>query len=281
MNVGPGRPLAILCGGGEFPFAVAAAAKANGRAPLMIGVEGSADRRVEAFEHAWVHMGQIGRLFALLKSHAIADLAIIGSMTRPEWGELRLDWGAVSRATRLAPMFRGGDNALLVGIAGVFEDEGLKIVGAHEIAPQLLCPSGAIGAIRPDAQAQEDAARGAALVGALSPFDAGQAAVVAQGRVIAVEAAEGTDAMLERVAQMRAANRLRFKGRAGVLVKAPKRGQDMRFDLPAAGPKTIEAAARAQLQGVALAAGKTLIADRAALAAVADAAGIFVIGLAL
>ncbi len=272
------RRLALLCGGGDFPFAVAQAAKANGRAPLMIGVIGSADARIEAFEHVWLHMGQIGKLFAALKAHGVEELAIIGAMTRPEWGELKLDWGALRRAPRLAPMFRGGDNALLTGIASVFESEGLTIVGAQAIAPQLLCPPGRLGALEPDAQAQADAAQGAALVKALSPFDAGQAVVIANGRVLAIEAAEGTDAMLERVATMRQAKRLRFKGRAGVLVKAPKRNQDMRLDLPAAGPATIAGAERAQLCGIALSSGKVLIADRAGFGRAADAAGLFAIG---
>ena len=109
-------------------------------------------------------------------------------------------------------------------------------------------------------------ARGAGLIAALSPFDAGQAVVVANGRVLAVEAAEGTDSMLARIADLRAARRLRLKGRAGVLVKAPKRDQDMRLDMPAVGLKTIEGAKRAELEGIALAAGRVLIADRAAFA---------------
>ena len=111
-------------------------------------------------------------------------------------------------------------------------------------------------------------------------FDAGQAAVVASGRVLAIEAAEGTDAMLARVADMRANGRLRLAGLAGVLVKAPKRGQDLRLDMPAIGPKTIEGAARAQLRGVAVAAGRVLIVERERCAREADAAGLFVVGFA-
>lgn len=270
--------LALLCGAGDFPYAVADAAIANGRPPLMIGIAGSTDARIEAYDHAWLHMGQIGRLFALLKARDIAEMAIIGAMTRPEWSQLRLDWGALRLAPRLAPLFRGGDNRLLIGIAGVFESAGVRILGAHEIAPQLLMPLGPLGAIDADAGALADAARAAQLVAALSDFDAGQGAIVAKGRVLAIEAAEGTDAMLARIAQMRAEQRLRFKGPAGVLVKAPKRDQDLRLDMPAIGLHTIAAAAHAQLQGLVLAAGKTLVVDRLALAEAANAAGLFVIG---
>jgi hypothetical protein len=274
------RPLAILCGGGEFPLEVARAARASGREPFIVGVVGSSDPAIEAFAHVWVHMGQVGKMFGALKERAVADVAIVGVMTRPEFADLRFDWGALKRAPELAPLFRGGDNRLLVGVAGIFEREGFRVVGAHEIAPQLLAPMGPIGARAASSGAEADARVGAALLAALSPFDAGQGVVVANTRVIAIEAAEGTDAMLARVAKLRAARRVRFQGLAGVLVKAPKRGQDLRLDMPTVGPRTIEAARSAQLQGVALAAGRVLIADRQAFSRAADEAGLFVVGFA-
>ena len=132
--------------------------------------------------------------------------------------------------------------------------------------------------VSPDDEA--DIAFGARLLEALSGFDAGQGAVVAAGRVLAIEAAEGTDAMLARVAELRANGRLRRMGPAGVLVKAPKRGQDLRLDMPAVGPNTIEGAARAQLRGVALAAGRVLLVERERCAREADAAGLFAYGFA-
>ena len=274
------RPLAIVCGGGEFPIEVARAARANGREPFIVGVIGSSDPAIEAFAHVWVHLGQFGKMFGALKERAIADVAIVGAMTRPEFADLRFDWGAFKRAPGIAQLFRGGDNRLLVGVAGIFEREGLRVIGAHEIAPQLLAPMGPIGARAASSGAEADARVGAALLAALSPFDAGQGVVVANTRVIAIEAAEGTDAMLARVAKLRAARRVRFQGLAGVLVKAPKRGQDLRLDMPTVGPRTIEAARSAQLQGVALAAGRVLIADRQAFSRAADEAGLFVVGFA-
>jgi DUF1009 family protein len=224
-------------------------------------------------------MGEVGKLFRSLRERDIGEIAIVGAMTRPEFSDLRLDWGALRRLSGLASLFRGGDNRLLVGIAGFFEKEGVAVVGVHQIAPQLLVSPGALGALSPSAQAQADARIGAGLIAALSPFDAGQAVVVANGRVLAVEAAEGTDAMLARIADLRAARRLRLKGKAGVLVKAPKRDQDMRLDMPAVGLKTIEGAKRAELEGVALSSGRVLIADRAAFVRAADEARLFVFGL--
>jgi UDP-2,3-diacylglucosamine hydrolase len=175
-------------------------------------------------------------------------------------------------------LFRRGDNGLLVGLAAIFEREGIRIVGAHEAAPRLVAPAGPIGARAPSPEDETDIALGARLLEALSAFDAGQGAVIAAGRVLAIEAAEGTDAMLKRVADLRSQGRLRIAGPAGVLVKAPKRGQDLRLDMPAIGPKTIQNAATAQLRGAAVAAGRVLIAERELLSREADAAGLFVAG---
>jgi DUF1009 family protein len=280
VGVDASRPLAILCGAGDFPLRVAEAAARAGQSPLMIGVVGSADARIEEFPHFWVHMGQIGKLFARLKDHRIVDVVIVGAMTRPEISDLRLDWGALKRAPTLAPLFRGGDNGLLVGIAKMFEREGLRIVGVHEVAPELLAPAGVWGGRAISDQARADAEKGASLIAALSPFDVGQGVVIANGRVVAIEAAEGTDAMLERVAELRASGRLRLRGRVGVLIKYPKANQDLRLDMPAVGVGTIEGVRRAELEGIVLAAGRVLIADRSQMLDAAERAGVFVLGLA-
>jgi len=271
-------PLAILCGAGAFPLEVAAELSRVGRSPFCIGVVGTTDSAIEAYPHVWVRVGEVGKLFAALRARAIAEMVIIGAMARPEFGDLRLDWGAVKRAAELAQLLRRGDNGLLVGLAAIFEREGIRVVGAHEVAPVLLASVGPLGARAASPEDETDIAFGARLLNALSGFDAGQGAVVAAGRVLAIEAAEGTDALLARVAEMRANGRLRLAGPAGVLVKAPKRGQDLRLDMPAIGLKTIENAAKARLRGVAVAAGRVLIVERERSAREADAAGLFVAG---
>ncbi len=273
-------PLAILCGGGAFPLEVAGEARRAGREPFLVGVVGATNSGVEAYPHIWVRMGEVGKLFAALKERAIAEMVIIGAMARPEFADLRFDWGAVKRAPELAQLFRRGDNGLLAGIAAIIEREGVRIVGAHEVAPRLLAPVGKIGARAASSEDEADIALGARLLAALSAFDAGQGVIVAAGRVLAIEGAEGTDAMLARVADMRANNRLRLSGSAGVLVKAPKQGQDLRLDMPAIGPKTIEGAVKARLRGVAVASGHVLITERERCAREADAAGLFVVGFA-
>jgi DUF1009 family protein len=271
-------PLAILCGAGAFPLEVAAGARCAGREPFLIGVVGSSDPAIEDYPHVWVRMGEVGKLFGALKGRGVVEMAMIGAMTRPEFADLRFDWGAVRRATELAQLFRRGDNGLLTGLAAIFEREGVRIVGAHEIAPGLVAPLGPLGARAPSPEDEADIAFGARLIAALSDFDAGQCAIIAANRVLAIEAAEGTDAILKRVAEMRESGRLRHREPAGVLVKAPKRGQDLRLDMPAIGPDTIAGAARANLRGVALAAGGVLVAGRDRCVREADAAGLFVAG---
>jgi DUF1009 family protein len=273
-------PLAILCGAGAFPLEVALEARRAGREPFLVGVVGTTDSAIDAYPHVWVRLGEVGKLFATLRARAVTELVIVGAMARPEFADLRLDWGAVTRAAGLAQLFRRGDNGLLVGLAAIIEREGIRVVGAHDVAPRLLAPLGPFGARAASVEDKTDIALGARLIDALSSFDAGQGAVVAAGRVLAIEAAEGTDAMLARVAEMRANGRLRFAGQAGVLVKAPKRGQDLRLDMPAIGPKTIEGAVKAQLRGAAVAAGRVLMVERERLTREADAAGLFIAGFA-
>jgi len=273
------RRLAIICGGGDFPIVLARAAVEAGRDTFLVGVKGSADERIEAFPHIWVSLGEVGKFLAALRGRGVVDVAMVGAIKRPEFGDLRFDLGAAKILPALAASFRGGDNTLLATVARLMEAQGFKVVAAHEVAPQLLTPPGTLTKISPSPQALADARRGASLIAALSPFDVGQAVVVANGRVLAVEAAEGTDDMLARVAQMRASGRLRLEGRAGALVKCPKSAQELRVDLPAIGLKTIAAAREAQLEGVALASGTTLLIDRRACAHAAEEASLFIYGM--
>jgi DUF1009 family protein len=171
----------------------------------------------------------------------------------------------------------GGDSHLLAGIATMFEDQGFRVVGAHDVAPQILIPQGPIGRHKPSEADGADIALGLAFLRATGPFDVGQAVVVARSRVLAVEAAEGTDNMLARLAELRSAGRIRAVG--GILVKAPTPGQDRRMDLPTIGPRTVEGAARAGLAGIAVVAGSTVVAEPDVTGATADRERLFVVGV--
>ena len=258
----PAAPLAIICGGGSLPFAVAEAARRQGRPVILFALRGSADpRRVGDYPHHWIGPGQAGRFLRLSRELGVRDVVMIGTVTRPAFSQVRLDWRALLLLPRLIKLFRGGDDHLLSGMARLFEEHGFRLVGAHEIAPEILMPQGRLGAREPSAGDHADIARGLELLHAIGPFDIGQAVVVADGRVLAIEAAEGTDEMLARLAALREQGRVRFPAATGVLVKAPKPRQDRRVDLPSIGPRTVEGAARAGLAGIAVVAGSVIVAE--------------------
>jgi UDP-2,3-diacylglucosamine hydrolase len=273
-------PLAIICGGGSLPFAVAQAVAARGRRVVLFAIRGWADpNEVGGFPHHWAAIGQFGRFCRLARREGCRDVVLIGSLLRPAIWRIRPDLETLRLLPRVVRIFRGGDDHLLSGIAQIFEEHGFRLVGAHEIAPDILVPEGPLGRARPGGRDDADIAKGLALLDVASPYDVGQAVVVSALRVLAIEAAEGTDQMLARVAELRRNGQLASAGRAGVLVKAAKRGQDRRIDLPSIGPRTVEGAARAGLAGIAVVAGSTIVAEPERIATAADRAGIFVLGL--
>ncbi|HUI97755.1 MAG TPA: UDP-2,3-diacylglucosamine diphosphatase LpxI [Xanthobacteraceae bacterium] len=272
-------PLAIVCGGGSLPLAVADAVRRRGRDVLLFPVRGFAGPEVERFPCHWVALGQLGRIFRRARAAGCRDVVFIGALVRPSLAQLRFDWMTIRALPRLVRAFRGGDDHLLAGVARVFEDEGFRLVGAHEVAPDLLLPEGVLGRRHPAERDRGDIAHALALLAATGPFDVGQAAVVADRHVLAIEAAEGTDRMLERITALRQEGRIRAGAGIGVLVKAPKPGQDRRFDLPSIGPPTVTGVARAGLAGLAAVAGATVVAEPEEVARRAEAEGVFVVGL--
>jgi DUF1009 family protein len=279
-RAGAGSPVAVICGGGVMPFAVADSLIRQGRTPVLFAIKGFADSgRMTGYTHHWVTLGETGRFRRLLHEANCRDIAFVGQLVRPRLREIRFDWSTIRLLPRLAASWRGGDDHLLSAIARIFEDQGYRIVGISELAPELLVPHGVLGDVGVGERDRRDIARAVALLSATSPFDVGQAAVVANNHVLAIEGVEGTDLLLERVADMRQRGRLRTPPRFGVVVKAPKREQDTRFDLPTIGPKTIEGAARAGLAGIAVVAGASLMVEPDKMIALANEAKVFVAGV--
>ena len=273
-------PVGVVAGGGAMPFAVAESLVARGITPVLFPLRGACDpARVEKFRHRWISVGQLGRAMRLFREEGCRDMIFIGTLVRPSLSEVRFDFKTLRLVGHLISAFRGGDDHLLSGIGRMLEQDGFRMVGIREVAPDLLMPEGCISRAGPADSARADIERGRAVLTALGPFDIGQAAVVIDGHVVAVEDIEGTDALLARVARLREEGRIRAAVGRGVLVKAPKSGQDLRFDLPTIGPRTIEGVARAGLAGIAVAAGNTIAAEAQAMIAVADAKLVFVIGL--
>lgn len=268
-------PLGVLAGGGPFPGRVAAAARAAGRPVFIVALQGFADpAAIAGFPSATARMGAAGQILALLREHGCRDVVLVGPVKRPSILDLRPDAEGTKLLGRIGRAAFSGDDGLLAAVVRVLGEEGFRVLGAHEILREAVGPAGLLGAVSPDAQAMDDVARGQAVLRALGAADVGQACVVQQGIVLAVEAIEGTDAMMAR------AGELRRPGPGGVLVKLVKPGQDRRADLPAIGPNTIGGAVAAGLRGVAFEAGGTLLHDRPACVAAADASGLFLLGVA-
>lgn len=273
-------PIGLIAAGGAMPFAVADAMVARGLTPVLFALKGVCDpNAVAPFRHHWIALGQLGRLAKLLRAENCSDLLFIGSLVRPSLKEIRIDFVTLRALGQIWASFRGGDDHLLSGIGRIFERDGFRMLGIKDVAPDLLAPAGCLTVIEPSESVAADIDRGRAVLQALGPFDIGQAVVVVDGHVVAVEDIEGTDGLLARVGHLRAQGRLRSSVRHGVLVKAPKSGQDLRYDLPTIGPRTIEGVAAAGLAGIAVAAGNTLLAEPQQMIAAADRAGLFVTGV--
>jgi UDP-2,3-diacylglucosamine hydrolase len=273
-------PVGVIAGGGVMPFAVADSLSKQGIAPVLFALRGACDpARLSRFRHHWISVGELGRATRLFRSEGCRDLIFIGTLARPALSDIRLDWGTLRVLREVWASFRGGDDHLLSSIGRILERDGFRMVGIKDVAPDLLTPEGCLTRAGPDTDASADIALAREVLAALSPFDIGQAVVVIDRHVVGVEDIEGTDRLLARIASLRQEGRIRAKEHRGVLVKAPKRGQDLRFDLPTIGPRTVEGAAKAKLAGIAVVAGNTLVAEPQAMIEIADKAGLFVTGV--
>lgn len=268
---------AIIAGNGSLPVAVAASLRKQGGNPLIVNIKGEADPELYAGEHAEISIVELGGLMRILKSENITNVVLAGGIRhRPEFrAALKPGNGNLVALYRFMRAFRLGDDGLLRAVISTIESYGFRVLGAHEVVPDILAPApGCITRRKPTKEGLEniDAARRAAtLIGSL---DIGQAAIAVGRRVVALEGVEGTDAMLQRVADLRQAKRINRKG--GVLVKCSKPQQEVRADLPAIGVSTVENAAKAGLNGIAVEAGRTLILSYEDTLAAANAAGLFI-----
>jgi DUF1009 family protein len=275
-----GSALGIIAGGGELPRAIAESAREAGREVFVLALQGSSDEWVENFMHEWVALGETGKAFKALRSGGVGDVLLAGRVERPKFSEIKLDAKSVMLAPRVMAAALKGDDALLRSLVDLFEREGFNVVGAAEAAPNLIAREGPLGRLRPSPENDRDIALAFKVVRTLGELDVGQAAVVCTGLTLAVEAAEGTDAMIARVANLPEHIRGTSTRRRGVLAKAPKPVQDRKTDLPVIGVQTIRNVAAVGLAGIAVEAGGALIVDKRAVGEEADRLGLFVVGVA-
>jgi DUF1009 family protein len=270
--------LAIIAGGGAMPAMLAGATLRGGRPVHVLAIEGEADGgALAAFPHEWISWQALGRLTERLEAAGAKDVVLIGNIRhRPDSDKVGADAPSAAVSAEIRGLLDGGDNRILVGAIAFLERHGFRVLGVHQILTDLVAAPGPVTVASADDRARADMAVAADAARRIGRLDIGQAAIVQNGRVVALEAAEGTDDMIARVKALRDAGRLFWKDRAGVLAKCAKPQQDLRVDMPAIGPETVDGVAAAGLAGIGIEAGRVMIVNRAETIRRAAAAGIFI-----
>ena len=268
------EPIGILAAGGEVPVEVAKQIVHNSGSVFIVGIDANTSHDIAIFPHARISLGQLGKMLALFRQHHCRRLVIVGSLSRPDILKLRLDFGVLLNLPAVLSMLKGGDDQVLRRVVVFFEAQGFEVVGIPDVAPGLIADRGTLAGAEPTASEQQDAIVGYELIHKLGPLDIGQAVVIDDGCVRAIEGVDGTDAMLGRLVSAQAS-----LVRRGTLIKAAKPGQELRVDLPTIGPATVAACDKAGLKRITVEAGRSVIVQRETTFAEANRTGIGVWGL--
>jgi len=272
--------LGLIAGAGGLPVEIVRACEAAGRPVFVVRLGGLADPAIAEARGVDAGVAEWGKVFAALKREGCERVCFAGHVPRPDFANLKPDLRGLAALPGIIAAARKGDDALLRQILHEIEREGFVVEAANEVLGSLTIAPGPLGRFAPTERHQADIQQAISAARALGELDIGQGVVVANGLVLAVEAQEGTDAMLRRCAELPAELRANGGEPVGVLAKAVKPNQDRRIDLPAIGPATVIGAARAGLAGIVGEAGSLLVIDRAAVIQTADDLGLFVLGVA-
>ncbi len=272
--------VAVVAGSGLLPRQVVDALLRQGQAPVVIAIEGEANPT--DYDGLDVHPVPPARLAVMLPKlnrWNVDRLVLAGGVaTRPPLRDLRFPPSFLLQLPRLIRAYAQGDDGLLRAVIGFIESRGIKVLGAHEIVPDLLAPAGPLGRVKPDRQGLQDIEAAAEAARTIGRLDVGQAAIAVGGRAVALEGIEGTDGLLQRMRELRNHGRL-AGAKGGVLAKCAKPQQDARADLPAIGPRTVSDAAEAGLSGIAVDAERAMVLDMAETIRRADSHGLFIFGM--
>ncbi|MDB5483373.1 MAG: hypothetical protein JWO83_4426 [Caulobacteraceae bacterium] len=271
--------LGLIAGGGALPVILAGHCRAVGRPLFVLRLRGFAGADLQDYEGADVGVAELGRGIDALRRAGCVAVCLAGKVDRPDLAALKPDMRGLKALPGAIAAARKGDDGLLSFMIAEFEKEGFAVEGAHEVMRGLTLAEGPLGRYAPGPAHLADVGRALEAARAIGRLDVGQAAVACEGLVLALEAQEGTDAMLRRVAGLPPAIRGTPERPRGVLAKASKPGQELRVDLPTVGPETIRRAAEAGLAGIAGEAGQILVLDRDETRRLADQAGLFVLGV--
>jgi DUF1009 family protein len=269
----PAPRYAIIAGNGSFPFLVLEAARDQGIDPLVVAIkeEAAPELSQKAREVHWLSLGEVTKLLELLCAEGVGRVVLAGQVKHVQlFSSIKAD-GLVRRA--LGSLEGRNTDALIGAFVRMLEGRGIEVVDSTLFLKPLLPEAGTLTRRAPDASEQADIAYGREIAKKIAGLDIGQTIVVADRACVAVEAMEGTDVTIERAATL-------SNGRRLVVVKVSKPYQDMRFDVPVVGPKTIQVMRRANATALAVDAGKTLLFERPHLIEEADAAGITIVGVA-
>ncbi|WP_217574901.1 LpxI family protein [Mesorhizobium sp. GbtcB19] len=281
LSLAPGAKVGIVAGGGSLPVEVADGLVKHGFVPFIIIAEGEVDREADfaVYDREKLALEDIGLLLPLLKRRGITHLVLAGEIKRrPRLSKIKPTFGLLAIIPLVVRALRRGDDGLLKVLTRGLETRGIKVVGAHEVVPELTASEGVLTATEPNQSDWRDIEAARKAANAIGALDIGQAAIAIGGRAVALEGIEGTAGLLDRTRELRGHGRLAGKAR-GVLVKCAKPGQELRADLPSIGPQTVEAAHAAGLAGIAVEAGRSLILEGPVTLARANALGLFIVGL--
>lgn len=268
--------LAIIAGRGDLPALLIDAAIAQGRDIFILAIRGDTNPEiVTPHPHRWIEMANIASTLEILKAEQIKELVMAGGLSRPSLKALRPNAVTARLIARIGKSFFGGDDSLLKAVVSVFEEEGIRVIGAEDLLHDLLAPEGLLTTAQPTTQAAEDIKRGIDLMRDIGRLDIGQGLIICNGQVIGVEALEGTDALIARCGELMAARGETYRG---VLVKIKKPSQESRVDLPSIGPKTITHLQQWGFAGVAVEAGGALLIRKTEMIALANQHQCFILG---
>ncbi len=267
------KKVGLIAGGGMMPVEIINHCNKNNIPIFAIGLESFAnEEQLKEAPHIFAKIGEVGKILKTFKKEGCENIVMAGGIKRPALKELIPDWGGIKLLARISIKKMSDDN-LFRAVMDEIERSGFHVVGIEEVVPEMLFSEGVYGSTKPSDEDMDDIKRGITVAKAIGAVDVGQAVVVQEGIVLAMEAVEGTDRMLAR------ASELRKPGKAPVMVKVLKPGQDMRVDLPAIGLQTIELLKKNGIKGIAVEAGGILMIEKEKVIEMADREGIFIIGM--
>ena len=275
-------PIAILAGAGQLPIQLVKHLEQMGQDYRVLAFRGFAAAELRRQAHATADLLDLKTIMGQLDEWRPKAVALVGAVRRPGFSALLGAYSLLRNQQEVKEVIARGDDQVLRGAVMLLEERGHRVVGAHELAPDLVAPPTLRGRLEPGDDDRRAISVGLELLRSLSAFDIGQAAIVAREHVLAIEGPEGTDRMLRRVRRLRQSwLGLRRRKEGGVLIKAAKRGQDLRVDMPTIGPRTVVEAAQAGLSGIAVGAGSTLVLEQEETLRTADRLGLFLVSVDL